>query len=165
MTQEAVCDYYIVSTPSATHKGGVLSIEHMSYVWSSFDGDPTAKLVLLSLADQANNDGWCWPSQAHTAKRCLISDRQLRTWLSRLADQGLIEVHKRSGKSDMYRVLTPEADFHPPRKPTSAHLGSPLPTNHKEPSINISKAQCPYCHKKFDTNKPHNCSAMNQLIR
>lgn len=148
-----------------------MSIEHMAHVWRMFRGDPTAKLVLLSLADQANNEGWCWPSQAHTAKRCMISDRQLRTWLSRLEEQGLIEVHKRSGKSDMYRVLTPEADFHPPRKSTSAHPGSPLPTNHKEPSKNQSsdtvsqKPKCPYCHRRYDPNKPHPCPAMNMLMR
>lgn len=149
----------------------MLSIEHMSHVWSTFRGDPTAKLVLLSLADQANNDGWCWPSQAHTAQRCMISDRQLRTWLVRLEEQGLIEVHKRSGKSDMYRVVTLEADFHLPRKPTSDHPGSPLPTNHKESSSNPKsdtvshKPKCPYCHRRYDPNKPHPCSAMNMLMR
>lgn len=147
-----------------------MSIEAMAHVWRSFSGDPTAKLVLLSLADQANNEGWCWPSQAYTAKRCMISDRQLRTWLSRLEVLGYIEIHKRAGKSDMYRVLTPEADFHPPRKSTSTHLGSPLPTNHKEPPVETSVEQrdarpvCPYCKRRFDSTKRHNCSALNQLI-
>lgn len=149
-----------------------MSIEIMSHVWRSFRGDPTAKLVLLSLADQANNEGWCWPSQAFTAERCMISDRQLRTWLSRLEVLEYIEIHKRAGKSDMYRVLTPEADFHPPRKSTSTHLGSPLPTNHKEPSREPSvsdgasqKPRCPYCRIALKGDGTHNCSAMNQLLR
>lgn len=147
-----------------------MAIEIMSLVWRDFRGDPTAKLVLLSLADQANNEGWSWPSQAHTADRCMISDRQLRTWLKWLAAEGWIEVHKRPGKSDMYRVVTPEVGFRTPWKSASAHPGSGLPTNHKEPSRTIisdvtSQPRCPYCHKRYKSDKPHSCSAMNMLMR
>lgn len=143
----------------------------MAHVWRTFRGDPTEKLVLLSLADQANNDGWCWPSQAYTAERCMISDRQLRNWIVRLADAGLIEVHSRPGKSNMYRVLTPEADFHPPRKSTSGHPGSPLPTNHKEPSENHHNAalqpipRCSYCRERTKADGSHYCSAMNMYLK
>lgn len=155
-----------------------MSIEHMSTVWKHFTGNPTAKLVLLSLADQANSDGYCWPSQRYTAGRCMISDRQLRTWLQRLVAEGWLEVVKRDGKSDVYRVLTPEAhfqgtpeaDFQGGRKPTSAHPGSPLPTNHKEPSSNPKEEptpvpRCPYCKTALNQDKPgHYCSAMNMRI-
>lgn len=159
-----------------------MSIEAMSFVWRHFEGDPTAKLVLLSLADQANNAGWSWPSQAYTAKRCMISDRQLRTWITRLKEQGWLEVHPRPGKSDMYRVTTPEAHFRTTPEdpfrtewnPTSDPLGSPLPTNHQEPPKESTeespvakgdRVKCPYCHDKFVWGKPHNCSANNMLMR
>lgn len=155
-----------------------MSIELMAVVWREFSGHPTAKLILLSLADQANNDGWSWPSQTHTAQRCMISERQARSWIHKLSTAGWLEIHKRPGKSDMYRVIatpeahfrgTPEADFRPPRKPTSGHPGSPLPPNHKEPSKNPKEnpthATCPYCRKRFSLSKPHDCSSMNQRIR
>lgn len=155
-----------------------MSIEHMSRVWRDFTGDPTAKLILLSLADQANSDGYCWPSQRYTAARCMISDRQLRTWIQRLAASGWIEVINRGGKSNMYRVIAPEADFlgtpeahfQGGRKPTSAHPGSPLPTNHQESSMNpqekpVEYYRCVWCKERLRVDKPkHYCSAMNMRI-
>lgn len=152
-----------------------MSIELMTMVWRGYAGDPTAKLVLLSLADQANSDGYCWPSQRYTAARCMISDRQLRTWIQRLAGEGWIEVINRDGKSNMYRVLTPEAHFHGTpeadfqggRKPTSAHPGSPLPTNHKEPVIETKQepvVRCPWCKDRMRGDGHHYCSAMNMRI-
>ena len=33
-------------------------------------GNPVRKLVLIKLADNANDNGECWPSYQHIADRC-----------------------------------------------------------------------------------------------
>lgn len=61
-----------------------MSIKAMNWVWSLEDLTPAQTLVLLSLADQANDEGYCWPSRDVIASRCqrqLILERfrQLKT--------------------------------------------------------------------------------------
>ena len=54
-----------------------MSIALMTKVWPMAIPS-TPKLVLLSLADQANDAGVCWPSQPQIATRCSISDRAVK---------------------------------------------------------------------------------------
>ena len=150
----------------------MLSNYVLTWVWKKAPvTDPTCLLVLASLADQANDDGYCWPSVASTAKRCRISDRQVQRWISHLVSEGLLEVHPRSGTSNMYRILGGDVHDTPGVTPMTPHPRHPRHPNHKEPSKNQSsdaasqKVTCPYCKRRTDPSKAHNCSAMNQLIR
>lgn len=78
----------------------------LTWVWKYAPvTDPTCMLVLLSLADQANDDGYCWPAVRSTARRCRISERQVQRWLNDLSDKGLLEVRHRPGTSSMYRLV------------------------------------------------------------
>jgi len=54
--------------------------------------EPMSKLILLSLADNANDDGICWPSQATIGRRASISERSLRNQLHQLVSGGWISV-------------------------------------------------------------------------
>ena len=36
-------------------------------------GNPLRKLVLIKLADNANDNGECWPSYQHVADQCELS--------------------------------------------------------------------------------------------
>ena len=75
-----------------------MSIRIMTAVWDTpTQLNPTARLVLLSLADQANDDGWCWPSLASTGRRCGVSEDTVRRWITVLAMTGLAERHPREG--------------------------------------------------------------------
>lgn len=56
---------------------------------------PTTKLVLLKLADNANDDGWCWPSQSTLAKHTGLSRKSISRHIKNLSDAGLIEVKHR----------------------------------------------------------------------
>jgi len=152
----------------------------LTWVWKNAPKmDPTCLLVLLSLADQANDDGECWPSQASTAKRCRISTRQVQRWIDYLIDIGLLERDTRVGTSNLYRVLAAGRDTTPMSgggtTPMSGGVRHPPRRNHKEPSLEPSieaatsnvtlRPQCPYCKKRFDQGKSHNCSAMNMIIK
>lgn len=68
---------------------------------------PTAKLILLCLANYADEDGVCWPSQKRLAADTGVTDRAIRSNLVFLEDAGLIERSRRkrpdgSRNSDSY---------------------------------------------------------------
>jgi hypothetical protein len=55
-----------------------MSIKLMSQVWDIQDMTPVQKLVFLALADQANDQGECWPSIRHIAYKCCLSERAVQ---------------------------------------------------------------------------------------
>jgi len=48
------------------------------------------KLVLMLLADNANDDGACWPNQETLAAECGCSERNIRKIITRLEEFGLL---------------------------------------------------------------------------
>lgn len=107
-----------------------MSISLMQTVWKSNLPTPTHKLVLLALADCANNKWLCWPSIARIAQASQISERQVQRIVADLKERGLIEVLEQAirYKTPVYHVrgdkLTPlplRGDTHvtPGATPTS----------------------------------------------
>jgi len=58
-------------------------------------GDSTLKLLLLVLANYANEEGECWHSQKRISFDTEIPERTLRRKMAVLVDLGLIEVTER----------------------------------------------------------------------
>lgn len=121
--------------------------------------------MLLSLADQANDDGVCWPSVGSTARRCRLSERQVQRWIQVLVDKGLLTCTIRPGKSTVYTVVQSNGGVTSVsgegchgRHPRGDMGVTRTIKNHKEPST------CAYCQQKI-TGNTHNCSALNQTIR
>lgn len=50
----------------------------MSACWPLQGMSPSQKAVLVSLADQANDDGVCWPSVESIGRRTCLSERAVR---------------------------------------------------------------------------------------
>lgn len=74
---------------------------------------PGAKLVLLLLADRANDDtSTCWPSIALLAAEACMSERQVRRHIEEMAAGGLIAVEQRRDdrRRNLYRLLIASAD-------------------------------------------------------
>lgn len=135
-----------------------MSISLMTRVWK-LTIPSTAKFVLLSLADQANDDSVCWPSQPQIAARCSLSDRAVREQIVWLEAKGIIKRTVRAGigttftitiqESDEPRNDVPPQNSVPPRNdvpPTpEQYSGDPGTTfrqiisNHQEPPIYISR--------------------------
>ena len=95
----------------------------MSWVWdnSPYSGAPL--LVHLALADHANDEGRCWPSQRRLAQKARCSDRLVRSAIANMQHDGLIDIESESNgrKTHLYRILTPEipasgTQFRPHRK-------------------------------------------------
>lgn len=116
------------------------------------------KLVLLILADFANDSGQCWPSIATIARQANLTERGVRGIIRRLEEAGHIRTEYSKGRApNRYFVLpdaegiaglstvNPEPDarfnpepssaFSPPtRNGGSGQPGTAVPPNRQEPS-------------------------------
>ncbi|WP_401728550.1 helix-turn-helix domain-containing protein [Stenotrophomonas muris] len=90
----------------------------MSQCWPLQGLSVTQKAVLISLADQANDDGVCWPAVGTIAARCCMSARAVRTAMDHLEAVGLLTRDRRFNSSTVYKV-TP-ADFDKAAAPSKA---------------------------------------------
>jgi hypothetical protein len=86
----------------------------MSACWPLQGMSPAQKAVLISLADQANDDGYCWPSVGTIAKRTCLSERAVQGAIKWLVSAGLLSADERKGTSSVYQI-TPAA-YAPPQE-------------------------------------------------
>lgn len=76
-----------------------MSVHISSDVWRHSKAKGAALLVLLSLADQANDDGQCWPKVEKIAARCRISRASVLRHLADLRDLGELSWENRSARA------------------------------------------------------------------
>lgn len=74
-----------------------MSIKAMNWVWE-IRLQPAVKLVLLKLADRANDDGECWPGQASIAAACDMSERSVMRHIASMERAGILTVGRRKGE-------------------------------------------------------------------
>lgn len=88
-----------------------MSMELMVQAMKVKVGNPLRKLVLLKLADNASDQGECWPSYQHIADQCEISRRSVMNHVAALCESGLMRKETRSGPkgngSNFYRLTDP----------------------------------------------------------
>lgn len=122
----------------------------MSLVWE-VDLQASQKIVLLALADCANDEGNAWPSVATLARKSSKSERTVQMMLAELEAAGHITRRQVSGKGCNYDVHPRKncapAEFAPaqisPEPPQELHPtpaeSAPNPSkNHQEPSKDTS---------------------------
>ncbi len=86
-----------------------MSLDLMTRVWGM--GIPsTAKMVLLSLADQAKDNGVCWPSQPQIARRCSLTERAVRSQLLWLEGVGYLHRSVKAGVGTTFVLTLPETE-------------------------------------------------------
>lgn len=86
-----------------------MSIHALSWAWQQPVKDPASKLILLKLADQANDHGECWPARCTIADECGVSVATVKRRIAALAAAGLLDVEERrrddgSQSSNLYRL-------------------------------------------------------------
>lgn len=92
-----------------------MSVEATTAVWRTSRATGCARLVLLALADYANDDFTAWPSVDSLAKKALISERTVRYALRSLEEAGEIATQVASGQHGSNRyVLTVCRRFYTP---------------------------------------------------
>ena len=72
-----------------------MSFKLVAQVMDMKVGSPLRKMILIKLADQANDSGVCWPSYDSIAKTCEISKRSVITHIQKLEEQGFLHIEKR----------------------------------------------------------------------
>lgn len=121
-----------------------LSVKAMTWVWEHSPYKDVALLVHLALADFADDQGLCWPSQIRIARYARCSDRHVRRVIKQMLHDGsLLLVSKSNGSANnRYRlVFSQDTQVHwtpgpldtgdiPTGHPGPPTTGHPGPPNH-----------------------------------
>ena len=118
---------------------------------------PTPKAVLMSLADNADDAGACWPSIQTICQRTCFSERAVQSAIQWLETHGAVSADRSNGRHTKYRVTA--MSYKPPQLPHPRTSRTPadgalnprtsrthprssrakppqeVPSNHQEPSI------------------------------
>lgn len=117
-------------------------------------GNPARKLVLLKLADNANDKGECFPSYQHIADHCEVSRKTAISHINALCELGLVKKLYRKGEkgnsSNVYILNLDGVNISPGGVNNS--LGSENTT--PPPSVNTSPWWC----KNYTQNQSVNQS-------
>ena len=76
----------------------------MAACWQLEGMSPSQKAVLISLADQASDDGVCWPGVGTIARRTCLSERAVQDALAWLQTVGLVFREYRANTSTSYTI-------------------------------------------------------------
>ncbi|WP_129544400.1 helix-turn-helix domain-containing protein [Serratia sp. 1D1416] len=119
-----------------------MSMNLMAQAMSIKVGNPLRKLVLIKMADNANDEGECWPSYQHIADHCECSKSAVKAHITALIKMGLLSKENRLGvnngkgnTSNIYQLtlgnpVAPESTAPvsrktiPPRAPKSTGVSS-----------------------------------------
>jgi hypothetical protein len=100
----------------------------MSRVWEGSRYSGTHLLVLLALADWANDEGVCWPKVETLCKKARVSRATCQRVLADLERDGALVRDFRQNHSTLYRLLPgPQIEAPAPEDPEGPHPETPGP--------------------------------------
>ncbi|MGH3450223.1 MAG: helix-turn-helix domain-containing protein [Haloechinothrix sp.] len=83
-----------------------MSIKVMNWVWEHSDAAGTELLMLLAIADHADDDGTnAWPSRTTLAAKTRLDERTVRRVIKRLEAAGQLRVQRGHGRSNSNRYI------------------------------------------------------------
>ncbi|MHB0774282.1 helix-turn-helix domain-containing protein [Halomonas sp. WWR20] len=153
-----------------------MSMLLMAKAFSLQVGNASRKLVLLKLADNANDQGECFPSYQHIADQCEMGRSTVKGHIKALADAGylVIQERKRPGyqSSNAYKLTLDEGQKlgrSKPKRPgkskgSAADRGQPLSSDVSAADRGVSAADLPSrstadpitCHSFESVSEPVN---------
>jgi len=117
-----------------------MSVRVMSWVWEQSKAEPTDRLVLLAIADCANDAGAeAYPSMATLVKKTGLHERSVQRSVKHLVDIGELSIQPHAGPRgcNRYRIRMTPGSVPPPNDNTP---GTPpprhrvvLPPAHRHP--------------------------------
>ncbi|ELD5840357.1 helix-turn-helix domain-containing protein [Escherichia coli] len=103
-------------------------------------GNPLRKLVLIKLADNANDNGECWPSYQHVADQCEVSRSTVKSHIRALEEMGLLKREfRRKGELNQSNVFYLTLDDAQQIQPESGGAGAAPRTYHSFEPVNEPK--------------------------
>lgn len=97
-----------------------MSAKYSYFAWQVTVSNPTEKLILLLLADYANENGYSSVCLNEVCHLCALTDMGMATHLTSLAEQGFIERIRRDGQGRQetltfkLNIASPMANHQPP---------------------------------------------------
>lgn len=129
-----------------------MSVRLMSRVWEYSRNSGNDLLMLLAIADFADDDGWAYPSISTLAEKCRMTSRNVNLILAQLRKSGELQVRQNEGKkgpkgtTNLYVICLPTMKDSSPLKDSSLLKDSsrtpegffpkPLKVSSDEPSVN-----------------------------
>lgn len=110
----------------------------MTQAWSAVVGDHTDKLVLLALADNANDAGECYPSLTNIASRCEMHRATAVRSIQSLESAGHISRTNRPGRNTVYQVHPSQPATSRTELPVADSNQSQRATNPSQPATSPS---------------------------
>lgn len=133
-----------------------MSMRLMAQAMSIKVGNPLRKLVLIKLADNANDDGICFPSYQYIADVCEISKASARTHIDALIKMGFVSKKARKNKdgssSNLYLL-------HLEKGMPADSTGMPADSTGGMPADSTIT-----CHSSEPVNKPKKTSQKNTAL-
>lgn len=77
-----------------------MSVKVMSLVWDKSRHTGTALVMLLAIADHANDDGVCWPAVETIARKARVKKRQATNLIAQLEASGELIVRRGLGRNN-----------------------------------------------------------------
>lgn len=129
-------------------------------------GNATRKLVLLKLADNANDNGVCWPSYEYIADMCEVDRRTVMRHIKTLEEMGFVSVRTRKGEkgnsSNVYQLNLGSDKLSPPSDTRSRGVVSQdhQPSDPMSPGISHRTSQLePVKNKQKNSSELESCFA------
>ncbi|EHH7548809.1 helix-turn-helix domain-containing protein [Escherichia coli] len=118
-------------------------------------GNPLRKLVLIKLADNANDNGECWPSYQHVADQCEVSRSTVKSHIRALEEMGLLKREfRRKGELNQSNVFYLTLDNAQQIQPESGGAGAAPRTYHSFEPVNEPK-NIMFEHVRTECEKSH----------
>lgn len=132
-----------------------MSIKVMTYVWEHSTHRGSALLLLLAIADMADDNGDCYPGVARLAKKTRMTERNTQKLLQSLAQSNELKIdynqgtHTRSGYTNLYTVVLPtrgerqftrrqkEVSQRSPVKAYEVNASSPVEVSQRSPKPSV----------------------------
>jgi len=119
----------------------------LTLAWNVRGLTPAEKIILVRLADRADQDGHCWPSHQSIADDCGLTERTVRDALPKIQSKGHLTIKQdtcRSSKgfsrySYIVHPLTPEARSGVTPEASAADTGK-RPPPHRRNSVPTPEA-------------------------
>lgn len=124
-----------------------MSVHVLDLVWRRSAHKGSDLLLMLAIADNANDGGVAWPGIEHLSSKSRLSERAVQYAVSRLLDGDELTLVRRGGgsQSNVYRVEIETLRGKPPRKHCTPAKTAPAQVAHEktqpaapEPSVEPS---------------------------
>jgi len=132
-----------------------LSLDATRWAWTQAV-KPTMKLILLSLADRANETHCCYPSTSRLAQDTCLNRKTVLSGINKLAELGVISINKQRGKGNFYQLIGVECRASASTKNSTGPKNGTSPKSGTGSSPNNGTTPVPKTGHESTNNLPMN---------